>query len=103
EVRMPARSFGWSPLVALLVVLAALLALSGEAGPPGEAAPATPPSTPGPRGAARVGQSPTVLGDINNAGILDVRDYGIWRQNYGQTDCGSVADLNGDCIVDIRD
>jgi hypothetical protein len=43
------------------------------------------------------------LGDINCDGIVDIRDYGIWRQNFGQTNCGNPADLNGDCIVDIRD
>jgi uncharacterized repeat protein (TIGR01451 family) len=44
-----------------------------------------------------------ILGDINCDGIVDIRDYGIWRQNFGQTNCGNPADLNGDCIVDIRD
>ena len=44
-----------------------------------------------------------MLGDINNDGIVDVRDYGVWRLAFGATDCGNVADLNGDCIVDIRD
>jgi MYXO-CTERM domain-containing protein len=46
---------------------------------------------------------PCILGDINCDGIVDIRDYGIWRQNFGQTDCGNAADLNLDCIVDIRD
>src|SRR5947209_12494520 len=91
-------------LVALLVLLAALLALSDATGRPSEAAPATPPSQATvQRGAGRVGQSPTVLGDINNDGIVDIRDYGIWRQQFGATGCGNAADLNGDCIVDIRD
>jgi MYXO-CTERM domain-containing protein len=44
-----------------------------------------------------------ILGDINCDGIVDIRDYGIWRQNFGQTNCGNPADLNNDCIVDIRD
>src|SRR4029079_685530 len=43
------------------------------------------------------------LGDINNDGIVDVRDYGTWRQAFGATDCGNPADLDGNCIVDIRD
>src|SRR5207302_1075478 len=55
------------------------------------------------RGAVRAEQSPTVVGDINGDGIVDIRDYGIWRQQFGATDCGNVADLNDDCIVDIRD
>ena len=44
-----------------------------------------------------------ILGDINCDGIVDIRDYGIWRQDFGQTDCGNPADLDGNCIVDIRD
>jgi len=44
-----------------------------------------------------------VVGDINRDGIIDIRDYGIWRQNFGATDCGNPADINADCIVDIRD
>jgi autotransporter-associated beta strand protein len=44
-----------------------------------------------------------ILGDINCDGIVDIRDYGIWRQNFGQTNCGNPADLDGNCIVDIRD
>ena len=43
------------------------------------------------------------LGDINGDGIVDIRDYGIWRQSFGQTNCGNPSDLNSDCIVDIRD
>jgi autotransporter-associated beta strand protein len=44
-----------------------------------------------------------ILGDINCDGIVDIRDYGIWRANFGQTNCGNPADLDGTCIVDIRD
>jgi CSLREA domain-containing protein len=44
-----------------------------------------------------------ILADINCDGIVDVLDYGIWRQNFGQIGCGNHADLNGDCIVDIQD
>jgi hypothetical protein len=46
----------------------------------------------------------TVLtADINGDCIVDIRDYGVWRQNFGATDCGNPADLNGDCTADIRD
>src|SRR5436190_13199481 len=113
----------WRPrLVVLPVLLAGLLAPSNLAGRTSEAAPATPqpqatvqpgpgravaPATPqpqatlqwGPGRAARV----ALLGDVNGDGIVDIRDYGIWRQNFGATDCGNPADLNVDCIVDIRD
>jgi MYXO-CTERM domain-containing protein len=44
-----------------------------------------------------------IRSDTNCDGIVDVRDYGLWRRNFGQTNCGNPADLNGDCIVDIRD
>src|SRR3954463_8503251 len=100
KVRPPMRSL----LVALLVLLAVLLVASDPTARPSEAAQATPqPPATVLRGAGHAGQSPTLLGDINNDGIVDIRDYGIWRQQFGATDCGNPADLNGDCIVDIRD
>src|SRR3954464_8857668 len=94
----------WPHLVTLPVLLAVLLVANDPTGLPSEAAQAAPqPQATVQRGAGRAGQSPTVLGDINGDGIVDIRDYGIWRQQFGATDCGNVADLNGDCIVDIRD
>jgi MYXO-CTERM domain-containing protein len=62
---------------------------------PTPTATATPTATPS--------ATPCILGDINCDGIVDIRDYGIWRQNFGQTNCGNPADLDGNCIVDIRD
>src|SRR6266702_1147954 len=98
---MRARHYPW---LALLVLLALLVVASIPPGLPSEAGASTPPPTATvPRGAGRAGQSPTLLGDINNDGIVDIRDYGVWRQQFGATDCGNAADLNGDCIVDIRD
>lgn len=44
-----------------------------------------------------------VVGDFNCDGAVDIQDFGIWRQNFGATDCGNQADQNGDCMVDIRD
>jgi hypothetical protein len=49
------------------------------------------------------GATPCILGDINCDGIVDLRDYAVWRQQFGATNCGNVADLNHDCLVDIRD
>src|SRR6185436_2795051 len=42
-------------------------------------------------------------GDFNHDGFVDLLDYGVWRQNFGATNCGNPADANGDCLVDIRD
>jgi hypothetical protein len=64
-----------------------------------------PPSTPTPT--PTITRTPIpgscILGDINCDGIVDIRDYGIWRTNFGQTNCGNPADLDGNCVVDIRD
>src|SRR5438874_13241269 len=108
-----------SRLVVPLVLLAALLAPSDLSGRPTEAAPATPPAQataqPGPvrtatpatpqaqaavqRGPARAFARVALLGDVNGDGIVDIRDYGLWRQAFGATECGNPAELNGDCIV----
>src|SRR4051794_39886651 len=101
---MSAGRPGAPHLAALLVLLAVLLISSGPSGLPSAAAPAPPqPQATVQQGAGRAGQSPTILGDINNDGIVDIRDYGVWRQNFGQTNCGNPADLDSNCIVDIRD
>jgi len=44
-----------------------------------------------------------VHADFNHDGVVDISDYGIWRQNVGASSCGNTADANGDCLVDIRD
>jgi YVTN family beta-propeller protein len=101
---MSARSPLGPRLIVLLILLAGLLAPSGISGGASEAAPATPPlQATVQRGPVRAGHSPTLVGDINNDGIVDIRDYGLWRLAFGATDCGNPADLDGNCIVDIRD
>src|SRR3954471_5715597 len=120
---MSARNY-WGPrLVVSLVLLAGLLAPNDLSARPTEAAPATPqaqatvqrgslpavaPATAQaqatvPRAAGRAGRSPSLVADINNDGIVDIRDYALWRQSFGQTDCANATDLDGNCIVDIRD
>jgi peptidyl-Asp metalloendopeptidase len=42
-------------------------------------------------------------GDANGDRLVDARDYGVWRQNFGASGCGNVTDFNGDCTVDTRD
>jgi len=44
-----------------------------------------------------------ILGDFNGDAFVDIRDYGIWRQNFGAINCGNPADQTGDCNVDIQD
>jgi hypothetical protein len=44
-----------------------------------------------------------VNSDSNQDGIVDLRDYAVWRQNFGASTCRNAADANGDCHVDIRD
>jgi MYXO-CTERM domain-containing protein len=65
--------------------------------PPTSTPTRTPTTTPTPTPGA------CILGDINCDGLVDIRDYGLWRQSFGATNCGNPADLDGNCIVDIRD
>jgi autotransporter-associated beta strand protein len=68
--------------------------------------PAVTPTPPPPPGTC-------ILGDINCDGIVDIRDYGLWRQHFGEsagaatsngrTGAALIGDLNNDGIVDIRD
>jgi hypothetical protein len=41
--------------------------------------------------------------DADNNTFLDVRDYGVWRQQFGVGGCANPADFDGNCIVDVRD
>jgi MYXO-CTERM domain-containing protein len=61
---------------------------------PTATATATPTATPTPT---------PIPGDYNRDGFVDIRDYGVWRANFGQTNCGNPADGDGNCLVDIRD
>ena len=74
-----------SSRLALVVLLAVLTVASVPSGPSSEAAQTTPAPRPTVlRGAGPAGHAPTILGDINNDGIVDIRDYGIWRQHFGE-------------------
>jgi hypothetical protein len=48
--------------------------------------------------------NPTLAGDINNDGLVDVADYDIWAANVGMTGATWLqGDLNGDGLVDVAD
>jgi hypothetical protein len=48
--------------------------------------------------------NPTLAGDINNDGLVDVADYNIWAANVGKTGATWLqGDLNGDGLVDVAD
>jgi hypothetical protein len=48
--------------------------------------------------------NPTLAGDINNDGFVDVADYDIWAANVGKTGATWLqGDLNGDGLVDVAD
>jgi subtilisin-like proprotein convertase family protein len=80
------------------------LSITGPSAPTATLTP-TPTATP----TATVTATPTppvtacILGDINCDGLVDIRDYGLWRQAFGQQGASNPADLNRDSIVDIRD
>ena len=54
-----------------------------------------PPSTPTPT-------SP-LPGDIDEDGDVDIFDYNLLVENFGNTNCGNKADIDSDCDVDIFD
>jgi hypothetical protein len=71
----------------------------------------TPTITPTPTLTPTTGGS--LLGDVNGDGFVDIRDYGLWRQHFGESSSGAapgpaapavlIGDINGDGFVDIRD
>src|SRR5262249_44316638 len=53
-----------------------------------QASTATPTVTPtATRTATPTATPPGIPGDYNRDGFVDIRDYGVWRQNFGQTNC----------------
>ncbi|MCC7368660.1 MAG: hypothetical protein IT306_09565 [Chloroflexi bacterium] len=44
-----------------------------------------------------------IPGDVNRDGLIDQFDVTIVSQNMGQNACGNLADVNGDCKVDLFD
>jgi rRNA maturation protein Nop10 len=44
-----------------------------------------------------------IRGDFSHDGTVDQLDMDILAANYSQTNCGNIADINGDCVVNIRD
>jgi DNA-binding beta-propeller fold protein YncE len=41
-------------------------------------------------------------GDFDGNGFVDIRDYGMWRQSFGSSNCGIAVDATNNCTVDIR-
>jgi len=41
-------------------------------------------------------------GDFNGDGFVDIRDYGMWRQSFGTSNCAIAVDATNNCTVDIR-
>jgi hypothetical protein len=51
-----------------------------------------------------VDSQPSIPGDINGDGVVNIFDYNIFLQHFGVVeDCQNSADLNGDCAVNIFD
>lgn len=50
-----------------------------------------------------IGVPQTKTGDLNNDGKVDIFDYNILIENFGNTSCGNVADIDANCKVDIFD
>jgi len=46
---------------------------------------------------------PTLPGDLDKNGVVDIFDYNLMIENFGNTNCGNVADIDGNCKVDIFD
>ena len=59
-----------------------------------------PPITPSP---TKPPTPPLLPGDIDKDGDVDIFDYNLIIQHFGNTSCGNVADLDNDCDVDIFD
>lgn len=51
----------------------------------------------------RTADTAGVREDLNNDGIVNTDDYAIVKTNYGNTTCGNIADIDGNCIVNILD
>ena len=49
------------------------------------------------------GVAPTLFGDYNDDGAVGAADYVVWRNTFGQTGSGLVADGNGNGQVDPAD
>jgi hypothetical protein len=45
----------------------------------------------------------SIPGDYNNDGSVDLADYTVWADNFGQTGSGIAGDGNNDGTVDLAD
>lgn len=44
-----------------------------------------------------------LIGDFDHNGTVNYADIAVFRQNYGNSTCGNVADANDSCSVDLID
>ncbi len=49
------------------------------------------------------GMSVFFPGDLNSDGKVNISDYSLLLQHFGNTTCGNTADIDGNCKVDIFD
>jgi hypothetical protein len=98
-------------------VIAQSLSLNGDyvvVGEPYQAPTNTPTNTPTPKPTAtntptntptstKTPTPTTIPGDLNGSGSVDINDYNLLVNNFGNSICGNTADITGDCKVDIYD
>jgi len=82
----------WQPATGFNLLFDNLIVSGSPVSPPPSPPPTMTPTPP-----------PTLPGDIDKDGDVDIFDYNLMIENFGNTNCGNVADVDGNCKVDIFD